>query len=134
MKKMKRLLVAITIIVIVVISLGGIALSAQVHQINKWKGHVFIDVGEDEGYMLGATVCFISCKSEELICGTVQMTSPSEAMVKVDNRATKMRKICGGSEALLYVREEEKEEMKEDEENEEKNKDPEGINKKDWFK
>jgi len=52
-------------------------------------------------------------------------------VVKVDNRATKMRKICQ-NEALLYV--EEKEEVKKDAENEEKKKEPERINKKDWFK
>ncbi len=124
MKKMKRLFVAITIIVIIFTVFTNIAFSARAYQMNKWKGLVHIDGGEDEGYILGAKVCFISCSGEELICGTVVKTSPSEATVKVDNRATKMRKICQ-NEALLYVEEEEKEEMK---------KEPERINKKDWFK
>ncbi|HUV78185.1 MAG TPA: hypothetical protein VMW06_09000 [Desulfobacterales bacterium] len=131
MKKLKRLLVAITIIVIIFTFFTNIAFSARAYQMNKSKGLVYIDGGEDEGFILGATVCFISCSGEELICGTVQKTSPSEAVVKVDNRATKMRKICQ-NEALLYV--EEKEEVKKDEENEEKKKEPERINKKDWFK
>ena len=130
MKKMKSLLVAISVIVIIFTFFTNIAFSARVYQMNKWKGLVHIDGGEDEGYILGAKVCFISCSGEELICGTVVKTSPSEATVKVDNRATKMRKICQ-NEALLYVEEEEKEEVKEIEE---KEKEPERINKKDWFK
>jgi len=130
MKKLKRLLVAITIIVIIFTFFTNIAFSARAYQINKWKGLVHIDGGEDEGYILGAIVCFMSCSGEELICGTVVKTSPSEATVKVDNRATKMRKICQ-NEALLYVEEEENEEVKEIEE---KEKEPERINKKDWFK
>jgi len=112
-EKLKRLLVAITIIVIIFTFFTHTAFSARAYQIDKWKGLVYIEGGEDEGFILGATVCFLSCSGDELICGTVQKTSPSEAVVKVDNRATKMRKIC---------------------QNEETKKVPERINKKDWFK
>ena len=130
MNKIKGLLFALTIIVIVFTVFTDIAFSARAYQVNKWKGLVHIDGGEDEGYILGAKVCFMSCSGEELICGTVVKTSPSEAAVKVDNRATKMRKICQ-NEALLYVEEEENEEVKDIEE---KEKEQEKINKKDWFK
>ena len=130
MNKIKGLLFAFTIIVIVFNFFTNYAFSAQAYGIQKWKGLIFINGGTDEGYILGAKVCFMSCSGEELICGTVVKTSPSEAAVKVDNRATKMRKTCQ-NEALLYVEEEENEEVKEIEE---KEKEPERINKKDWFK
>ena len=133
MNKIRGLLFALTIIAIVFNFFTNYAFSAQAYGIQKRKGLIFINGGTDEGYILGAKVCFMSCSGEELICGTVVKTSPSEAAVKVDNRATKMRKICQ-NEALLYVEEEEKEEMKKDEKNEEMKKEPERINKKDWFK
>jgi hypothetical protein len=134
MRKIKGLLVAFAMIMIISTFFTNYAFSAQAYQMDKGKGHVFIDAGENEGFILGANVCFISCKSEELVCGNVQTTSHSSAMVKVDHRATTMRKICPGSEALLYVGEEKKEEVKEGEEKEEKKKEPERINIKGWFK
>jgi hypothetical protein len=81
-------------IVMVVTCFTTIALGARAYKMDKWKGHVFIDGGEDEGFILGATVCFLSCSGKGFICGNVLKTSPSEAMVKVDNTATKIRDIC----------------------------------------
>lgn len=130
MKKIKGFLIVLTIILVVVTFFGGIALAAQVTRVNKFKGHVFINGGEDAGYMLGATVCFVSSSGEELICGTVQRTSASEAMVKVKRSDTRRRRITGGMEALLYGGEEQKEEIKEKEETEKNGK---TKKKENWF-
>ncbi len=127
MHRIKAFLIIPVIIVMVVIFFTTIAFSARAYKMDKWKGHVFIDGGEDEGFVLGAIVCFLSCSGKGFICGTVLKTSPSEAMVKVDNTATKMRDICG--EAILYVGEKDREDNREMIENEEK----ERINNKDWF-
>ena len=113
----------------VVTCFSSIALGARAYQMDKWKGHVFIDGGEDQGFILGATVCFPSCSGKGFICGTVLKTSPSEAMVKVDNTATKMRDICG--EAILYVGEQGREDQEEPIESQEKER--EQTNNKDWF-
>lgn len=125
MHRIKAVLIILTMIVMVVTFFSTLALSANAYQMDKWKGQVFIDGGEDEGFILGATVCFLSCSGKGFICGTVLKTSPSEAMVKVDNTATKMRDICG--EAILYVEEEDREDENEMIENEET------INDKNWF-
>jgi len=125
MHRMKAFLIILAIIVMVVTCFSSIALGARAYKMDKWKGHVFIDGGENEGFILGATVCFLSCSGKGLICGTVLKTSPSEAMVKVDNTATKMRDICG--ETILYVREEDREEK------EDPKKEREQTNNKDWF-
>ena len=130
MKKIKGFLIVLTIILVVVTFFSGIALAAQVTRVNKFKGHVFINGGEDAGYMLGATVCFVSSSGEELICGTVQRTSASEAMVKVKRSDTRRRRITGGMEALLYGGEEQKEEIKEKEETEKNGK---TKKKENWF-
>jgi len=129
---MHRINIFITIpaiIVMVVTCFSSIALGARAYQMDKWKGHVFIDGGEDQGFILGATVCFPSCSGKGFICGTVLKTSPSEAMVKVDNTATKMRDICG--EAILYVGEQGREDQEEPIESQEKER--EQTNNKDWF-
>lgn len=135
MKKIKGFLIVLTIILVVVTFFSGIALAAQVTRVNKFKGHVFINGGEDAGYMLGATVCFVSSSGEELICGTVQRTSASEAMVKVKRSDTRRRRITGGMEALLYGGEEQKEEIKEKEETEKEETEKNGKTKKkeNWF-
>ncbi len=130
MKKIKGFLIALTIILVVVTFFSGIALAAQVTRVNKFKGHVFINGGEDAGYILGAAVCFVSSSGEELICGTVQRTSASEAMVKVNRSDTRRRRITGGMEALLYGGEEQKEEIKEKEETEKNGK---TKKKENWF-
>lgn len=136
MKKIKGFLIALTIILVVVTFFSGIALAAQVTRVNKFKGHVFINGGEDAGYILGATVCFVSSSGEELICGTVQRTSASEAMVKVKRSDTRRRRITGGMEALLYGGEEQKEEIKDKEEikeKEETEKNGKTKKKENWF-
>jgi hypothetical protein len=129
MHRIKAFLIIPALIVMVVIFFTDIALGARAYKMDKWKGHVFIDGGENEGFILGATVCFLSCSGKGLICGTVLKTSPSEAMVKVDNTATKMRDICG--EAILYVGEEDSEDQEEPIESQEKER--EQTNNKDWF-
>jgi len=129
MHRIKAFLIIPALIVMVVIFFTDIALGARAYKMDKWKGHVFIDGGEDQGFILGATVCFLSCSGKGLICGTVLKTSPSEAMVKVDNTATKMRDICG--EAILYVGEEDSEDQEEPIESQEKER--EQTNNKDWF-
>ena len=134
MYRIKAILIMLAMIVEVVAFFTGTAFSARPYKMDKWKGHVFIDGGEDEGLMLGTTVSFFSCSGNGLICGTVLKTSPSEAMVKVDNTATKMRDICG--EAIRYAREEgreDKKEMIENEEKEDRKNERETIDNKDWF-
>jgi hypothetical protein len=134
MLRIKAFFIVLAIIVTAVTCFSGIALGARPYQMDKWNGHVFIDGGEDQGFILGATVCFPSCSGKGFICGTVLKTSPSEAMVKVDNTATKTRDICG--EAILYVGEKPRDgekEMIENEEEEDLTKEKERINNKDWF-
>jgi hypothetical protein len=117
MKKINVFLVTITIIVLTTICFTGMAVAAQVSWVNESKGRVHINGGVDDGFVVGATVCFIISSGEKLVCGTVQSAEASEAVVKVDkNSAKKMRK---GAEAMLYVEKQDKEEIKEnpDEEN-----------------
>jgi len=129
MHRINVFLIISTIIVMVVTCFSTIVLGARAYQMDKWKGHVFIDGGEDQGFILGATVCFPSCSGKGFICGTVLKTSPSEAMVKVDNTATKTRDICG--EAILYVGEQDREDQEEQIESQKK--ESESIDNKDWF-
>jgi len=129
MHRINVFLIISTIIVMVVTCFFTIVLGARAYQMDKWKGHVFIDGGEDQGFILGATVCFPSCSGKGFICGTVLKTSPSEAMVKVDNTATKTRDICG--EAILYVGEQDREDQEEQIESQKK--ESESIDNKDWF-
>ena len=131
MHRINVFLIIPTIIVMVATCFSGIALGTRAYQMDKWKGYVFIDGGEDQGFILGATVCFPSCSGNGLICGTVLKTSSSEAMVKVDNIATKTRDICG--EAILYVGEQDREDQEEMIENEDPKKEREQTNNKDWF-
>jgi hypothetical protein len=113
MNKRKLFLVTQIIIVFVTICFTGMAMAAQVSWVNESKGRVHINGGVDEGFFVGATVCFIvDFKSgEKLVCGTVQSAEASKAVVKVDkNSAKRMRK---GTEAMLYVEKQDKEEIKE---------------------
>jgi hypothetical protein len=119
MNKLKEFLVTIIIIVLTAICFTGMAMAAQVSWVNESKGRVHINGGVDEGFIVGATVCFIvDFKSgEKLVCGTVQSAEASEAVVKVDKNGAKRMK--SGTEALLYVEKQDKEEIKkkQDEEN-----------------
>ena len=134
MHRTKAFLVIPAMMVMVVTSFSSFAFGARPYEMDKWKGYVFIDGGENEGFVLGATVCFLSCSGKGLICGPVLKASPTEAMVKVDNNATKMRDICG--EAILYAGGEDGEGPEEQievpgEDAGKKEKEP--TNDKDWF-
>jgi hypothetical protein len=112
MKKINVILVTITVIVLTTICFTGMAMAAQVSWVNESKGRVHINGGVDDGFIVGATVCFsVDFESgEKLVCGTVQSAEASEAVVKVDkNGAKRMKK---GTEALLYVEKQDKEEIK----------------------
>jgi hypothetical protein len=110
MKKINVILVTITVIVLTTIYFTGMAMAAQVSWVNESKGRVHINGGVDDGFIVGATVCFIISSEEKLVCGTVQSAEASEAVVKVDkNGAKRMKK---GTEALLYVEKQDKEEIK----------------------
>ena len=110
MKKINVFLVTITIIVLTTICFTGMAISAQISWVNESKGRVHINGGVDDGFIVGATVCFIISSGEKLVCGTVQSAEASSAVVKVDKKSAKrMRK---GTEAMLYVEKQDKEEIK----------------------
>ena len=118
MKKIGVFLVTLTIVVLTIICFTGMALSAQVSWVNESKGRVHINGGMDDGFIVGATVCFsVDFKSgEKLVCGTVQSAEAASAVVKVDkNGAKRMKK---GTEALLYVEKQDKEEIKENQDKE----------------
>jgi hypothetical protein len=116
MKKINVFLVTITIIVLTTICFTGMAISAQISWVNESKGRVHINGGVDEGFVVGATVCFIISSGEKLVCGTVQSAEASEAVVKVDKNSAKRMKT--GTEALLYVEKQDKEEIKENQDKE----------------
>jgi hypothetical protein len=111
MNKIKLFLFAMVIIVIVSTSFISIATAAQVVWINKSKGRVHINGGVNNGFIPGATVCFfVSSASfgDEFVCGSVVSAEASKAVVKVQkSRAKKMKK---GTEAMLRVKKEAKEE------------------------
>ncbi|MGB2929198.1 MAG: hypothetical protein WBB70_09825 [Desulfobacterales bacterium] len=108
MKKIKLLLVVLTIIMLATTSFKDICMAAQVTKINEPKGQISINEGKDAGFIFGAKVCFSSSSSEKLICGKVMRTSDSYAIVKIKNkRETKQIKI--GAEAMLCAGKEGKE-------------------------
>ncbi len=76
-----------------------IAQAAQVTRINKNSGLIVIDGNKDDGFVIGATVCFYSTSGEEIDCGRIQQTSESYATVKINNR--KAKQIRYGMEAKL---------------------------------
>lgn len=116
MKKINVFLVTLTIIVFAAVCFTGMAVAAQITWVNESKGRVHINGGVDDGFITGATVCFIISSGEKLVCGTVQSAEASTAVVKVDkNSAKRMRK---GTEALLYVEKQDTEEIKETREKE----------------
>jgi len=112
MNKIKLFLFAMAIIVIASTSFIGIAMAAQVAWINESKGRVHINGGVNNGFIPGATVCFfVSSASygDEFVCGSVVSAEASKAVVKVQkSRAKKMKK---GTEAMLLVKKEAKEEV-----------------------
>jgi hypothetical protein len=111
MNKRKLFLFTQIIVVFSTICFTGMAMAAQVSWVNESKGRVHINGGVDDGFIVGATVCFIISSGETLVCGTVQSAEASKAVVKVDkNSAKRMRK---GIEALLYVEKQDTEEIQE---------------------
>ena len=108
MKKIKLLLVALTIIVLAIPSFKDTCRAAQVTKINEPKGQIFIDEGKVAGFIFGAKVCFFSTSNKELICGKVLRTTDSYAIIKIKNRR-ETKKIEIGAEAMLSVEEESEE-------------------------
>ena len=101
MQKVKVLLIVIGIIAIAAASFNNSAHAAQVTRINKNKGLIVINGNKNDGFILGATVCFYTSSGDEITCGKVQQTSESYATVKVNNRDAKQ--ILQGMEARILV-------------------------------
>ena len=102
MKKINVSLITLAIIMIWVTYFNVTAQAAQVTRINKNRGLIVIDGNKDDGFVMGATVCFYSTSGEEITCGRVQQTSESYATVEINNR--KARQIRIGMEAQLSDR------------------------------
>ena len=99
MKKINVALVTLAIIMIGATYFNVMAQAAQVTRINKNRGLIVIDGNKDDGFVMGATVCFYSTSGEEITCGRIQQTSESYATVKINNR--KAKQIRFGMEAIL---------------------------------
>ncbi len=102
MKKNNVLLVTLAIIMIGTTYFTVIAQAAQVTRINRNRGLIIIDGNKDDGFVIGATVCFYSTSGEEITCGRIQQTSESYATVKIHKR--KAKQIRFGMEAKLSDR------------------------------
>ena len=102
MPRITTILIALAIVVVSATSFKCIAQAAQVTRINKSKGLIVINGNKDDGFVMGATVCFYSTSGEEITCGRVQQTSESYATVEINNR--KARQIRIGMEAQLSDR------------------------------
>ena len=107
MQKVEVFLVVLVIIVITATSFNDSAQAAQVTRINTNRGLIV-----DDGFIMGATICFYSSSGEEITCGRVQQTSESYATVKVNNREAKQ--IKQGMEAKIPVEKSDEEVTKED--------------------
>ena len=117
MKKIKIFFIWLTIFMFAATFFKTIAMAAKVDWINESKGRVHINGGNNDGFIPGATVCFIISSAEKFICGTVQSASDSKSVVKVNKRwAKKMKKR---TEAILYIEKEEGKELKKKEDKEE---------------
>ena len=112
MKKINVSLFALAIIMIGATSFNDSAQAAQVTRINMERGLIVIDGNKDDGFIMGAKVCFYSASGEETTCGRVQQTSESYATVKVNNREAKQIKY--GMEAKIPVEKSDEEVTKED--------------------
>ena len=111
MQKIKVLLVALAILVITVTFFQSFSMAAQVTRIHSSRKYVFINGSIDDGYVMGAKVCFYSSSGEEITCGIIEQASESFARVRVDNRIAKQ--IRYGMEARLSVENESKKETTE---------------------
>lgn len=144
MKKIIGVLLTLAITVIAVIFFSGFAMAAQVTEIIKGHGRIHINGGVDDGFVVGATVCFSVHSSEGHTCGTVVSAEASRAIVKVPSKAA--RRMRKGTEAILIVEKEEKKvkkekedkkektEIKEMTENKDKEKEEKKVKKEDWFR
>jgi len=103
MHRIKIFFVALAIIVVAVTSFKCIAQAAQVTRINENRGLIIIDGNKNDGFVMGAIVCFYSSSGAEITCGKVQQTSESYVTVKVNNR--KAKQIRYGMEAQLEDKE-----------------------------
>jgi hypothetical protein len=112
MQKVEVFLVVLVIIVITATSFNDSAQAAQVTRINMNRGLIVVDGNKDDGFIMGATICFYSSSGEEITCGRVQQTSESYATVKVNNREAKQIKY--GMEAKIPVEKSDEEVTKED--------------------
>ena len=112
MQKVEVFLVVLVIIVITATSFNDSAQAAQVTRINTNRGLIVVDGNKDDGFIMGATICFYSSSGEEITCGRVQQTSESYATVKVNNIDSK--RIKYGMEAKILVKKSDEEVTKED--------------------
>jgi hypothetical protein len=99
MPRITTILIALAIVVVSATSFKCIAQAAQVTRINKSRGLIVINGNKDDGFVMGATVCFYSTSGEEITCGRIQQTSESYATVKINNR--KAKQIRFGMKAIL---------------------------------
>jgi hypothetical protein len=99
MHRIKTILIALAIIAIAAISFKSIVMAAEVTRINKNRGLIVINGNKDDGFVMGAKVCFYSSSGEEITCGRIQQTSESYVTVKVNNK--KARQIRYGMEAKV---------------------------------
>ena len=112
MRNIKVSIVTLTIILLAANSFQGVAMAAQVSGINKSKGRIHINGGVNDGFIPGATVCFIVSSAsygDEFVCGSVVSAEASKAVVKVQK--SRARKMKMGTEAMLHVEKEAKEEV-----------------------
>ncbi len=110
MHRIKTILIALAIIVTAAISFKSIVMAAQVTRINKNKGLIVINGNKDDGFVMGATVCFYSSPDVIITCGRIRQTSESRVTVKVNNRMAKQ--IHYGMEAQLEDEEKSQEYIK----------------------
>ena len=103
MYRIKTILIVMAIVVKAAISFESIVMAAEVTRINKNKGLIVINGNKDDGFVMGATVCFYSTSGEEITCGRVKQTSEAYVTVKVNNR--KAKQIRYGMEAQLEDKE-----------------------------
>jgi hypothetical protein len=99
MHRIKTILIALAIIAIAAISFKSIVMATEVTRINKNRGLIVINGNKDDGFVMGAKVCFYSSSGEEITCGRIQQTSESYVTVKVNNK--KARQIRYGMEAKV---------------------------------
>jgi hypothetical protein len=100
MQKIKVLLVALAMMVIVATFFESFSMAAQVTRIHSSRKYVFINGSIAEGFVMGASVCFFSPDSDEPItCGPIDQVSESYVRVRVNNRIAKQ--IRYGMEARL---------------------------------